>query len=232
MPSPVATITGAGRGIGRAIAEALSARGYRLTLTARSESELNDVARSLKTETLVIPGDVSNPELASEIASKTHSRFGRIDALINNAGFADMGEIDTYTIEQWHRSIETNLSAPFYFSRAVWPIFRAQKSGVIVNVSSVAARDPFDGFVGYGPAKGGLNTLGMVLARQGEKIGVKAYTIAPGATETRALRQLVSREHLPEDKTMTPAYVASFVVRCVVGDAPVKSGDVIWVESP
>src|SRR5581483_3313934 len=134
MTEPVAIITGAGGGIGRAVAIELASRGYRLALCGRTESTLRQTAGAVK-DALVIPADVSISGHADLVVRMTGEQFGRVDALINNAGIAPSLGVEQTTDEQWHATIDTNLSAVFYLCRATWPIFRRQNSGVIVNVS-------------------------------------------------------------------------------------------------
>lgn len=231
MSKPVAIITGAGGGIGRAAAAALARAGYRLALVGRTESTLLQT-RQLAAESIVIPADLSDVFAADQIVDQTMRHFGRIDAVINSAGTAPVRTVEQTTAQIWRDVLEINLSAPFHLARAVWPIFRKQGAGVIVNISSMAARDPFPGFVAYGAAKAGLNTLGISLAREGAEIGVKVYTIAPGAVETPLLRTILTPEQLPVEKTLRPDEVAALVVQCVVGEAPCASGEVIWLASP
>ena len=98
-----------------------------------------------------------------------------------------------------------------------------------MNVSSMAANDPFPGFLAYGAAKAGLNNFSLSLAREGASIGVQVHCIAPGAVETPMLRKILSQKQLSSDNTLTPAEVAKVVARCVVGDSPSASGEVIWL---
>jgi NAD(P)-dependent dehydrogenase (short-subunit alcohol dehydrogenase family) len=228
---PVAVITGAGRGIGRAMAIELSRAGYRVVLAGRDEARLH--------ETLSLAGgdgagvavvtDVSKPDDVERLIAVAHDDFGRVDALINNAGYAPVRSIREMTIADWRAVIDTNLSAAFYATRAAWPLFARQGGGVIVNISSAAARDPFPGFAAYGAAKAGLNLFGLSAAREGERIGVRVHTIAPAATETEMFRGIMTREQYPAEKTMEPADVARVVLQCVRGDLRHASGEVIYL---
>jgi NAD(P)-dependent dehydrogenase (short-subunit alcohol dehydrogenase family) len=100
---------------------------------------------------------------------------------------------------------------------------------VIVNVSSLAARDPFPGFFAYGAAKAGLNLLGLSLARQGASIGVRVCTVAPGAVETPLFRSLMTPEQFPTENTLSPEDVARVIGQCATGDLRFTSGEVIWM---
>jgi len=228
MDQPVALITGAGRGIGRATTVELSKRGYQLSLIARNREELEQTSRAAGTG-VVLTADVSQSHDVDRIVRETVGQFGRLDAIIHCAGLAPVRSIAEMTVEEWHRVIDTNLSAAFYLCRAAWPIFERQGGGVVVNVSSAAARDPFDGFAAYGAAKAALNLFGLSAAREGQKIGVRVHTVAPAATETAMFRQLMSPAQYPPQKTLDPADVARIIVQCVTGELRYTSGEVIWV---
>jgi NAD(P)-dependent dehydrogenase (short-subunit alcohol dehydrogenase family) len=228
MTEPVAIITGAGRGIGRATALELRRRGYRLSLAARGVNDLNETAR-LAGGALCLPTDVTDPAQVERLVHETLSLLGRIDALVNNAGLAPVRPIVEMTPDEWRAVIDTNLSAAFYLTRAAWPAFEKQRSGVVVNVSSAAARDPFPGFAAYGAAKAGLNLLGLSAAREGEKIGVRVHTVAPGATETAMFRGLMTPRQYPAEKTLDPSDVANVIADCVTGSLRFTSGEVIYL---
>lgn len=229
---PAAIITGAGRGIGRAAAVELGRAGYRLALAARNESDLRQTARAAAddaADALVVPTDVANPAQVERLVARAMDRFGRIDALVNVAGLAPVKSVRDMTPAEWRAVIDTNLSAAFYTTRACWPAFERQKGGVVVNVSSMAARDPFAGFAAYGAAKAGLHLFGLAVAREGEPIGVRCHTVAPGAVETAMFRNLATYEQWPTEKTLDPADVARVIVSCVHGHLQYTSGEVIYV---
>lgn len=227
---PVAIITGAGRGIGRATAVELGRAGYRLALAARGAAELDETLRLAGgSNGLAVPTDVSDPEQIGRLISRTLSEWGRIDALVNVAGVAPVRSIRDMTPDEWRAVLDTNLSAVFYATRAAWPAFERQGGGVVVNVSSLAARDPFPGFAAYGAAKAGLNLFGLAAAREGEPIGVRVHTIAPGAVETGMFRQLATVEQWPAEKTLEPAEVAKVILACARGELKHSSGEVIYL---
>jgi NAD(P)-dependent dehydrogenase (short-subunit alcohol dehydrogenase family) len=228
MDTPVAIVTGAGKGIGRACAELLGSRGYHVALLARTKQDLDEVSREIP-QSLVLPTDVSKHEEVERAVTTTIERFGRVDALINAAGVAPILTIEETTIEKWHEVIDANLSATFYACRAVWPHMKKQNRGAIVNISSAAARDPFAGFTAYGAAKAGVNLLGLSLAREGQSHGIRVHTVAPAAVETQMFRKIVSKEQYPTEKTLTPEEVAKVVVGCITGELQHTSGEVIWL---
>jgi 3-oxoacyl-[acyl-carrier protein] reductase len=229
MDNPVAIIAGAGRGIGRAIALELAGRGYGLALLARSESDLNETAR-LAGGGLVLPTDVRRADAVDDAVRRAVDHFGRVDVLVNCAGFAPVRSLDQLTAGQWQEIVETNLSAVVYATLAVWPHFRQRRAGVIVNLSSFSARDPFPGLGAYGAAKAGVNLLGMAWAKEAREAGVRVHTIAPAAVETEMFRRIMSPEQFPTEQTLTPQEVAGVVLQCVEGDLRHTSGETIWLQ--
>ncbi|HWP40696.1 MAG TPA: SDR family oxidoreductase, partial [Tepidisphaeraceae bacterium] len=224
---------GAGGGIGRATACELARLGFQLVLIGRTEATLQQTASLVNApaRTQILGCDVTVPDQVHNAVTRALERFGRIDVLINSAGIAPLHNVEQTTPQIWREVIETNLSAAFYLSRACWPAFRRQQGGVIVNISSMAARDPFGGFIAYGAAKAGLNNLGLSLAREGAEIGVRVHTIAPGAVETAMFRSILSPEQFPVDNTLRPVDVARVVAECVLPDGALRhtSGQVIWL---
>jgi 3-oxoacyl-[acyl-carrier protein] reductase len=228
MNKPIALITGAGRGIGRATAIELARHGYQLLLTARTKSELAETAK-LAGGATILAGDVTSPKHAMRLISRAIALGGRLEVLVNNAGYAPAYSIEKMSLEEWDKILATNLSAAFYLCKFAWPIFVKQKGGVIVNISSVASRDPFPGLGAYGAAKAGLNIFGLDLARQGKTHGIRVYTLALGAVETGMLRKLISPKQLSTKHTLRPADVASEIYACVA-DANRASGQLIDLE--
>lgn len=229
MNQPVCIITGAGGGIGRAIAVELSRLGYRTVLVGRTVKTLQQTANLLEQPSLVCLADVTRPLEVESVVGRALMTFGQINALVNNAGVAPVLSVEQTSPTIWHEVMDTNVSAAFYFSRAVWEAFRKQNSGVIVNISSMAAKDPFPGFLAYGAAKAALNNLGISLAREGASMDIRVHTIAPGAVETEMFRKILSPEQFPTENTLAPQEVAAVVGRCVIGDDAYRSGHVIWL---
>jgi NAD(P)-dependent dehydrogenase (short-subunit alcohol dehydrogenase family) len=228
VSSPVALITGAGRGIGRAAALELAKANYELALVARSSSDLADTAR-LVGRGMVVPMDVTDPDAVESCVTNTVYEYGRLDAIIHCAGLAPVKSIPEMTVALWREVLETNLSAAFYLCRAAWPQFKKQNSGVVVNISSEASRDPFPGFAAYGAAKAALNLFGRSAAREGQPLGVRVHTIAPSAVETEMFRQILTKDQYPTEKTLSPEDVARVIVQCVRGDLAHTSGEVIYI---
>lgn len=236
MSQPVALITGASRGIGRATAIALANLNYRLALVARTRKDLEETARLAgAADALVLPADVTDPIQVRTVIHDISARFSRLDAVINVAGLAPVRRIEDMSADEWHAVINTNLSAVFYLMKYAWPHLRVcakaanDRHPAIVNVSSLASRDPFPGFAAYGAAKAGLNILDLVAAREGQADNIAVHTIAPGAVETEMFRQLMTHEQYPKKKTLTPEEVADVIAQCVTGRLRHTRGEVIYL---
>jgi NAD(P)-dependent dehydrogenase (short-subunit alcohol dehydrogenase family) len=237
----VVVVTGAGRGIGAAIARLMAKHGSRVVVndfgvaidgSGADAGPAEQVVREIVDaggEAAASADSVSDWEGAGRIVQCALDRFGRIDAVVNNVGLAPVAKVDELSVEQWHAVINTNLSSAFYLARAVWGTFKEQRGGCIVNISSMASRDPLPGFLAYGAAKAGLNLLSLVLAREGAEYGIRSYAIAPGAVETSMFRRMVSKEKWPVEKTLEPADVARVVAQCIDGDLKYASGEVIFL---
>jgi len=229
---PVAIITGAGSGIGRATATALSAKGWSLGLIGRRAERLNGTGAVLTTPWTAVPANIANPEQLQRAIDTIADRFGRVDALVNNAGAAPMGPIDRLSLESLRECFDTNAMAPAVAVARVWPLFRKQRSGCIVNVSSMATVDPFPGFIAYAASKASVNMLAKACAKEGKSIGVRAFAVAPGAVETEMLRANFPATTLPTARTLSPEAVASVIVACILGKRDGENGTTIVVPSP
>ncbi len=228
MSKPVCIVTGAGRGIGREVVIQLVARGYDVVGAARTGEELQATSRAAG-GCACHPADVADSTQVNALVEFALTRFGRVDAAVHCAGVAPFIRVEDMTDAQWHQIIDTNLSSAFYLARAVWPAMKKQGGGVIVNVSSLSSRDPFEAFGAYAAAKAGLNMLGWVAAREGQSAGIRVHTVAPGAVETSMFRALLSEQDWPRERCLAPADVARVIVMCVTGELKHSTGEVIWI---
>ena len=234
MNEPVAIITGAGSGIGRALALKMADLGHRLVLVGRTEAKLKQAAEVIgavaaRVEPVVLAGDVRDAAFCHRVVSESARQFGHVDVLANVAGAAPRCPIEQITPELWRETVDTNLSAIVNLTAAVWPIFQRRRRGTVVNISSMAAIDPLPGFAAYGAAKAGVNLFTLVTAREGAEFGVKAVCIAPGAVETPMLRGLFTHDDFPADQCLAPEEVAQTVVDCLTGRRSYESGTTITV---
>lgn len=232
MDSRVAIVTGAGSGIGRSVAMALSQRGYLIVLIGRRRGMLESVAAELPGPSRVEPTDVGDVPRARAIASRVAAELGRVDVLVNSAGLAPLVPIASTTDAALDAVFRVNALGPAAMIAALWPVFERQRSGCIVNISTIGSRDPFPGFFAYGASKAALNTMTRSCATEGAAIGVRAYCIAPGAVETPMLRALFSTDQIPPSACLRPEDVAAVVAECIDGKRDADNGSVIWLTGP
>ena len=232
--SKTAIVTGAGSGIGRALALQLGTDGYHVVLVSRTESSLHETASAFAdpAAVMVSVADWSKSDQIKTVLDRTLEYFGGIDLVANVAGMASLVPIEQVTADLWRGCVDSNLSAIVLSTAAVWPIFKKQGSGLIVNISSMASFDPFPGLDIYGAAKVAVNLFTRSTARHGAEIGVRAVCIAPGAVETPMLRGLFGLDQIPRAKTLTPEQVASTICDCITGHRDFESGETIQLPSP
>lgn len=232
--TPVACITGAGSGIGRAVARRLGDLGYALALVGRREEPLRETAALLPASApnLILSADVSDTRAIGAAIDRTVEHFGRLDALVNNAGAAPLAPIDRTTPELLEECFRVNTLGPAAAIARAWPTFKAQRAGCIVNVSSMATADPFPGFFAYAAAKAGVNLMARSCAKEGKAFNIRAFAVAPGAVDTPMLRANFNEKTIPPSRCLSPDDVATVIVECIRGDRNACNGDTIFVPSP
>jgi NAD(P)-dependent dehydrogenase (short-subunit alcohol dehydrogenase family) len=205
---PVALITGASRGLGRAIARELARRGWVLVLDARGREALGEVVRDLDpARTTAVVGDVTDPEHRADLAAAT-ADTGRLDLLVNNAshlGPSPQPHLVNYPLDELVRVYDVDVFAPIALTQLVLPLL-AESAGIVVNISSDAAAEAYPGWGGYGSAKAALDHVTAVLAA--EELQVRAYSFDPGDMRTRMHQQAFPDEDIsdrPEPETVVPA---------------------------
>ena len=226
-----AIVTGAGSGIGREIARLLHAEGFALALVGRRESALAQT-RSLLPEgppVHLVPADIGEPESAAALVRTALEHLGRLDVLINNAGYAPMVPIHETPAAEAARIFAVNALGPIATIRAALPVMLDAGGGAIVTTTSVAGEDPFPGLSVYGAAKAAMNTLSRGLANEYGERGVRAFAVAPGAVETAMLRAIISEDAMPASATLTPEEVAQVVVDAALGRRNEPNGSTITV---
>lgn len=223
----VAIVTGAGAGIGLATARMLSAAGYSVVLVGRTRSKLEAAGAGVSGEWLAIDGDVADPLFVARVVKGTIERFGGIDALINAAGVAALATIPNHTPDMVQSCFGANAIGPANLMAAVWPHLVNRGGGRVVNVSSMASIDPFNGFFAYAASKSALNMLTKVGDKEGRKQDIRCFCIAPGAVETGMLRSMFSTSQVPATAALPPEDVAKFIVECVQGERDGQAGEPI-----
>lgn len=177
-------ITGSSRGLGRSLTEAVLANGDKVAATARNIDSLRDLSEKYPEAIYPIQLDVTNYEQVHKVIADTVAHFGRIDVLVNNAGFGITGAVEAYSNEQVRSQLETNLYAPIEITRAVLPYMRKQHSGHILQISSIGGRVGSGGVSIYQAAKFGLSGFSEGLAIEVADFGIKITCIEPGGFRT------------------------------------------------
>jgi 3-oxoacyl-[acyl-carrier protein] reductase len=187
----VAVVTGGSRGIGFAIAEALLAAGASVTITGRSQRNL-DTARELLTRPdasrgprlHLSQGDLADPFAARAAIDGAVARFGGLDILVNNAGVGEFANVADLSIEQWRNVIGTNLDGVFYCCHAAIPAMKQRGGGFIINISSLAGKNAFPGGAAYCASKAGLNHFSEALMQEVRYDNIRVSYVMPGSVAT------------------------------------------------
>ncbi|KMQ67102.1 oxidoreductase [Chryseobacterium sp. FH2] len=177
-------ITGSSKGLGRSLAEAVLLKGDNVAATARNPQQLNDLAEKYPEQLIALELDVQNKEQIYSAVEETIEHFGRIDVLVNNAGFGITGAAEAFTNEQVRNQLEVNLYAPIEVTRAVLPYMRKQRSGNILQISSIGGRVGNAGLSIYQAAKFGLVGFSESLSKEIATLGIKLTCIEPGGFRT------------------------------------------------
>jgi NAD(P)-dependent dehydrogenase (short-subunit alcohol dehydrogenase family) len=215
---PVAIVTGASRGLGRAIARSLSADGWNLVIDARDPGALAAAANELGPPATIraIPGDVTDAEHRVALVTAA-TRLGGIDLLVNNAsvlGPSPQPNLAEYPLDVLTHVYEVNVVAPLALAQLALPRLRAA-GGTVVNITSDAGVEPYAGWGGYGSSKAALEQLGNILGAEEERVHV--YTFDPGDMRTQMHQEAFPGEDIsdrPEPETVVPA------LRRLLRDAP------------
>jgi NAD(P)-dependent dehydrogenase (short-subunit alcohol dehydrogenase family) len=250
LPSPVppvAFLTGAGSGIGRATALLLAESGYHLALVGRRANRLAETAGLLPKdapEHIQIAADIGRADQAHIALARCLAKWPRLDALINNAGLAPMHPIDAHTPALIDEVYRINALAPAYLIAKAWPALTgaiarrgeapAQQcpSPCIINIATQGIDDPYPGFFAYAAAKAAAAVMIKSAAKEGAPFGIRAFAIAPGAVETEMFRALIPESQVPRSDTLDPAVVAQAILACLRGDHDAHNGEVIRLKGP
>ncbi len=230
--SPVAMVTGASQGIGRACAEALSAAGHRVALVARSESALRKVAETLPGESMVLPTDVTSPEQLEAAFAAVESAWGPVEVLVVNAGAAMSAPLVKTSDEDWQRMLDLNLTAPFRCLRRALPSMTEARRGRVVVISSIAGKTGGARIAAYTASKHGVLGLVRSAASEVARTGVTVNAVCPGYVDTPMTDESVANisagtgrtaedarsllaNNQPIGRLVTATEVASAVMLCV-----------------
>jgi len=235
----VAIVTGAARGIGKAIALSFVRDGAKVTLVDVDKGKLEVLQNEIEKEkgkVIAIPCDITKSVEVKAMVNDVQRAFGRVDILVNNAGIIRRGTIETVTEEDWDRVIEVNLKGTFNCCKAVAGIMKQQGYGKIINVSSIAGKmGDITSAPGYGPSKAGMDALTKTLARQLAQYGINVNGVAPHAIETEMSAQWSEERRkeiiasIPLGRLGKPEDVANAVVFLASDEASFITGEILDV---
>jgi NAD(P)-dependent dehydrogenase (short-subunit alcohol dehydrogenase family) len=213
MSKQVWFITGASSGFGRAFAEYALEQGHSVAVGARRTDALQQLARIAHERVLVLSLDVTDPMQVEKAAAETLARFGRVDVLVNNAGYGIVGAVEETPLSEWRAIMETNFFGAMSVTRAFLQTFRSQRSGAIVNISSLGGQLSVAGFGAYSASKFALEGASEALAQELRPFGVKVLIVEPGQFRTdlagNAMKHMPEMEAYEGSSGATRAFAAS-----------------------
>lgn len=225
--SPVALITGAGRGIGRATAELFAAEGYTVVLAEVLSALGRQVERSLRragAAALFLHTDVADSASVERTARAVVRRFGRLDCVVNNAGVLRPGPLSRLPLRELERMLAVNLRGPLVVSRAALPMMLRRRSGAIINVASQLGKTGIADYVTYCATKFGVVGFSEALADELAGTGVRVWAVCPGMVDTEMARRAVGVSSAERKGLIRPEAVARVILDLELGRKRAKSG--------
>jgi 3-oxoacyl-[acyl-carrier protein] reductase len=227
----VAIVTGGGSGIGRDVAITLCEEGVSVVFCGRRQASLDETMKMIRAKggrATAIQADVSKEEDVAHLVKTAISAYGTLDILINNAGISGGDHIHEADFEDWDRVMAVNLRGPFLTSRAVLPIFRAKRSGHIINISSESGLNYYDGDGIYGLSKHALNDLGEYIQRENQTLNIRVNTICPGMVVTEMSQDSPG---LDQSKCLYPEDITDLVLWLLTRRTNIKIGTPILIQT-
>lgn len=229
---PVVLITGGTSGVGLQTSLRFAQAGFQIAICGRDKQRLEQAAKSMvdagASDVFAVEHDLSDPSKASFLAEQVIERFGRVDLLVNNAAVAPLGKLDETSDEEFEKTINVNIRSVFYLTRQIWTQMKKQQSGTIINISSLAAVDPFPGFSVYGSSKAWIDLFTVALGNEGKECGIQVFSIRAGAVETPLLRGLFP--DFPADQAIHPERIADVIWMLFQKEMKPASGQAIVVK--
>ncbi len=245
LTGKVAVVTGGNGGIGLGMARGMAGAGASLVIVGRNEAKSREAARGIeeeaKVKTLVVTADVAQPDDVGRVVAETEKAFGRLDILFNNAGINIRKPPDQFSLEEWNRVLDTNLTSAFLMSKAAYPVMKRDGGGKIVNIGSMTSIFGAGFAPAYASSKGAIVQLTKSLALAWAADNIQVNAILPGWFDTELTQQArqeipglhervlariaVGRWARPEDMAGTAVWLASAASDYVTGVAiPVDGG--------
>ncbi len=240
LENKVAIVTGAGRGIGKAVAIAFATEGADIVAVARTKEEIEETCHEVEAlgrQGLAIPIDVTNADQIKEMVQKSVSQFKKIDILVNNAGVIKLTPVLELTEADWDRIIDINLKGTFLCSQATARHMIKQERGKIINIASVGAHVGSPGTAAYAASKGGIIQLTKVLAVEFGKYNINVNVVSPGLTVTSMAAYLAKErsdsqdsDRIPLRRLAKPEDIADAVLYLASSDSDYVTGQEIIVD--
>jgi 2-hydroxycyclohexanecarboxyl-CoA dehydrogenase len=238
LDDKIAIVTGAGQGIGRGIAEKLAAEGAMVVVSDINKATARETAEVLGGQATGVPADVTSRESVQAMADRVRERFGRIDVLVNNAGWDKAGPFVDSDPSDWDTIIQINLYGILNTSKAILPIMVEQGAGAVVNLASDAGRVGSSGEAVYSAAKGGVISFTKTIAREMARHQIRANCVCPGPTDTALFASVTGdnpklRDSLikaiPLRRLAQPADLANVVAFLASDEAAYVTGQTVSV---
>lgn len=209
LTDKVAVVTGAGSGIGEAIATLLHEEGAKVVLAGRNKEKLQNVANQLSQDNVkVVPTDVTNKEEVDELIKIAQQTFGSLDIVINSAGQMLSSKITDYQVDEWDSMIDVNIKGTLYTAQAALPTMLEQSSGHLINIASISGFEVTKISTIYSATKAAVHTITQGLEKELAKTGVKVTSISPGMVDTA-----ITAAYNPSDrKKLDPQDIAEAVL--------------------
>jgi len=243
LPGKVTVITGAGRGLGKALALRFAREGSSVVLAGRSYDLLEKVCDEIRAsggEGFPVRMDVRDPHSVAQAVEEAASRFGRIDVLINNSGISMVSPSESLSYEDWKNAIDTNLSGVFFCSRAVAAHMIDQGiSGCIINISSTFGKTPVPRRAAYCASKAAVDMLTKVLAAEWAEKKIRVNAIAPGYLKTEFIQQLEEqgkldtrslKKRIPQGRIGSAEEITGMAVFMAGDEATYMTGSVVYID--
>lgn len=207
LRNKVALVAASSQGLGRAIAEELAAEGADLVLCARGEKALREAGKAIAAgavgRVVVIPTDLSDPVAVRKLVEASVDEFGRIDVLVTNTGGPPAGTFESHAPEAWSAAVRQNLDSVLNLTRAVLPGMKERGWGRIVNVTSIAVKQPTDGLILSNSVRAAVTGFARTLANEVAATGITVNNVLPGYTRTDRLEELA--QHIADNQDITAA---------------------------
>lgn len=223
LTDKIAVVTGAGSGIGEAIATLLHEEGAKVVLAGRNKDKLQNVANQLAQDSVkVVPTDVTNKEEVDELIKIAQQTFGGLDIVINSAGQMLSSKITDYQVDEWDSMIDVNIKGTLYTAQAALPTMLEQSSGHLINIASISGFEVTKSSTIYSATKAAVHTITQGLEKELAKTGVKVTSISPGMVDTA-----ITAAYNPSDrKKLDPQDIAEAVLYALTQPSHVNVNEI------